>query len=1337
MTELRRHIDAVRSVWKRTMLLAGLVTLAADAVVVVLALVAVDAVYHLSAAVRMALFFGGTAALAAMGAIVIARPLRRIITDADISIYVENRFPELQGTLATAVEYEARSPGSALESHLVDALMVDCLQRAARIDLAAAIDKRRLRNRAIAAGVLLAFFFGAAIARPGFFGHALARVLMPWAKLQPTPEELAAEQRRLEAEMRRQAVLAALRKQQGPVTIDVSPGDIEITRGASVAVQAVPSRVTGPLKLRFRTTDGAWRALEMREDPAMPERFGAVLADITEDLSYQVEMAGRESAVHTIRCIDVAQFRELRLVYHYPQYTRLPEKVVQGFDGNIEAVVGTRVDVTLIATGGLSSAYLVLDGGARLPMSVNGSEATVTISVDKDGEYMLAAADARGRAIEIPSRYAIRAIPDEPPKLEVVYPSIDKQVHPLEEAVFAAKAQDAVGLKEIRLHYFYNTEPEQIERVSCLEAGIPATERVAEMIVDLAARRSPAREGDTILFHIEAEDTKGQVASSDVYAMTVRAYESFVPYGYHPVMGAHGYSGPELINIIAAAWHLHTRRHEMPPEKFNAESEKIGRALEPWDKTPDTPPGPRKLQGPKGVELTPEQQALLDEANRAVEKGHILLVNEHAPGRAVDELRKALAIMNQLGTLKAAEAQMAGIAPGDAKGTPHDRIESEGGMERIVEIAAQIGIGAADEVDNGLYKRKIVKEAEDKARKIQAEQKALTEQLVALNSGGGSGEQRPDSNRSEQAAQQQGAAGQQQQSGQQPSGRQDSQQSGQQQAADQQSQQAAGRQSDQGQSSQQTADQSGEQNSSQQAAGRQSGQRQSSQQAGTGKQTDDAAAQEHAQGTGRPSGRPAAPQQTGDRSRRSGDLAARQEDIARALSGLAASMGQADNQRAAGAFRDAAAQAANTARQIRQGNLDAAVGAARRTEKSIEQAMAEAGKGASASLEEAIAAVQRQLEKIQADQHALLRQTRQVDEQQAGRQASGGTSDRSRNERLTALAGQQARLKQQVEDARHAVEELAGTTGSGNQAARTPENAARGELAAAAAELARQRPERKVVSAAMQLAQGDAEQAARAMADVETALEAARGRVAAAADALAGGEAAQLEAALRSVSQLAAAARRLEETARAVAGTGDRRERAGNEARPAAGGQRQPDRNDQAGARETGPQRPSQNRQGRGEQQPQTGDQTATAGRTGEQSSGGDSRTAQQNSGGDQHDTAGEMSATWGQVLNRAAAELGDQVARAAGRLSRIDPDASRGLQTAVSRPAAFERDFALSLARIRGVREALEKVESDLQKRIGEEAQKRALRDYRRDEVPGMYRRAVADYYEELSKTR
>jgi len=581
MADLQSHLDAVRVAWRKTELLKGLALLAADAIVVVLALIALDAIYHLPGLARGALLAAALGIVVALAVWGMAAPLRRQLADDDIALYVEGRYPQLQGTLVSAVEYSRRPREAGLQAELVDALVLECLERAARIDFARVIDRRRLTRRALAAAVLMAFFLGAVAVKPQFFGHQLQRVLTPWKQLPPTPDELEAERLRRLAEEEQRRLLEEAARAGLPVQVEfaVTPGDADVERGGTLRVQAVPNHITGPLEVRFRSSGGEWRALPLEEDAAKPGAFAQALRDITDDLEYRVAMREHQSPVFKIAVYDPATVKELRLRYKFPAYTGMQERTVSGMDGSIEAVEGTTVDVTLVASGPLRSGTLALDNGQSIPMKAAGSEATGTLAVSADGDYGIRATDTHNNALSFPARFPIRALKDEPPRLELVYPTMDEQVHPLEEAVFSAKAEDTVGLKEVRLHTFFNSEKEEIQRLPCTATGHVIKEKLAEFVVEME-KRPNAKAGDTIVFHIEAEDTKGQVTSTDVYTATVRAWETFSAYGYHPVMPAHGYPGPALLNVLGAAWELHTKRDTMPKEKFAKESEKIGRALE-------------------------------------------------------------------------------------------------------------------------------------------------------------------------------------------------------------------------------------------------------------------------------------------------------------------------------------------------------------------------------------------------------------------------------------------------------------------------------------------------------------------------------------------------------------------------------------------------------------------------------------------------------------------------------------------------------------------------------------------------------------------------------------
>jgi hypothetical protein len=604
----------------------------------------------------------------------------------------------------------------------------------------------------------------------------------------------------------------------------------------------------------------------------------------------------------------------------------------------------------------------------------------------------------------------------------------------------------------------------------------------------------------------------------------------------------------------------------------------------------------RPLKPPKGVTLTAEQQKMLDEANMWVGKAYALLMEKHDPGEAVAELRKAMTIVNKLELLKGDEPQLAGIAEGNEKGTPKDKIEHVGAIEKIVEIGAAMGISAPDEVDLGLHKRKLVSEAQNTVKKIDAEQKQITQQLATMANSGG-GEEKP-----QQAAQQPPPPAQQGQGAEQPN----------------------------------------------------------------------SAAAPPSQGAEQNAQKPENPAQA---------LAAKQENVAQELNKLASKLQEIGKEtgadKASQSFRKAAAEATKTADMIRENQTQSAAAASKQTERAIQAAMHEAGLADASALEAAIAAVGKQLAQMQGQQQKIQSKTQEIEKGADGRQAS----EETKQQRATALAIEEGKLKTQVEDAQQALTELSAAASSGNPTTRTAESAARSELASAAAEMQKNRPKQNVVNAAMKLAQGDAQAAAQAMAKVQTALDAAQQRVVAADGALAAGEASRLEAAYRAVQQLAATTRRLEQNALAAAG------------------------------------------------KPQPADSTKPE----EKKNTAEAKPEPKNDGAQ----PGQVSASWGQVLNNTAEQIHGEAQRMAKRLANLTPQSSSQLgQTASGKVEGFERNFTGSLQQVRAVLRALEKVEQELGAKVAKEKENKALRNYRKEEIPRAYREAVAAYYEDLSKS-
>jgi hypothetical protein len=708
----------------------------------------------------------------------------------------------------------------------------------------------------------------------------------------------------------------------------------------------------------------------------------------------------------------------------------------------------------------------------------------------------------------------------------------------------------------------------------------------------------------------------------------------------------------------------------------------------------DGRPHVRKLKPKKGVVLNEAQQKLLNEANAAFEKGYTLLMNDNDPGAAVAELRKALSISKQLGILGADPHKLAGIMPGNETGTQFEKIETSGGLESVVEIGAQIGIKPPPELDYGLHKRQIIKKNETDAKKIEAEQKSVTQELEMMAAAGGGGGEPPKPDEQQKTNPQQ----QQQPGGEQP-----------------QNQPNVNAQKDQ-----QTANQNLNGKAEPDAKGTQTAnQNQNGPQDPNAKPETNGAQTTNAQG-------------------KAEALANRQESIADDLKKIAGQLaelkknggGKSGTDKAAEEFLKAAAQAQNTAQMIRDGKTAQAAAASKDVEKKIQQALNNTGMAGAEALDKAVAELGKQLDSLQKQQQNMINQA-----QQAGKGEGGAPlPEAAKQERARALALEESKLKAQIDDAQKAATDLAAAGGEGadqnnqnNQ--RSSENTAREELGKAAAALQKNRASKAVVNATMKLGDGDTQGATKAMAEVQNALNTARNRVEAANTALQGGDDARLQRDFNQFKELAGQMRRMEATAKGAAGQTGKGEPQANAGKPNADGNDQNGKTGegkQAGKPTDGQDQAGKNGEGKdpaGKQKGEGKDQGADG-----------SDSASKNEKGDAGN-AGELSASWAQVLNKSSEQIRQEMQRILPRLQTAAPQQAAELKEMLKQNPSFERDFNGSMEQVKKMLVAVQNMESVLSRTVEKEQEGKAMRNYIKDEIPASYKGVVAAYYEELAK--
>ena len=510
----------------------------------------------------------------------------------------------------------------------------------------------------------------------------------------------------------------------------------------------------------------------------------------------------------------------------------------------------------------------------------------------------------------------------------------------------------------------------------------------------------------------------------------------------------------------------------------------------------------RKLKGPHHVELTPEQQALLDEGSAYLEKGYKLLMEQNQPGLANEQFEKALAIETKLGILKM-ESEAGGIVAGTFTQEAEKGTESSGGMERLAEVPSMTNV-EKKEFEHDLYVRKLVAGAKEQAKKAADEQKDITQQLAT--SGGGGGQQDPNQQQKPNAeapkpnAQQPQANGekpqangqqpqangpQPQANGQQPQANgpqpqangekpqangqqpqangQQPQANGQQPQANGQPPQANGQQPQANGEKPQANGQQPQANGQQPQANGQQPQANGQQPQANGQQPQQPNAQASAGGAPNPNQKPDP-----------NALAAKQEGVAKTLNDIANQMAQQANGRtgetaAANAFRMAAAAATQTADQIRKGDANAAKANSLNTERLIDAAMGKAGEAGTESMQTAVGALQQKIEDLKDRQDANLTQLNEIKKAQAG---GGGGKKGTPDPKATALAERQAGLKAEVEAVEGKLSELTQTPTNDAPGTRSAEGAAKENLNQAGAALKDSKVKQSAINATIDLRAG-------------------------------------------------------------------------------------------------------------------------------------------------------------------------------------------------------------------------------------------------------------------------
>lgn len=429
-------------------------------------------------------------------------PLTIDLSDSDLALRIEDRYPGFHDSLASSVQFASSGSDPKIGSPaLQQAVVATTLERLRQLDCDDVIDAREVRRIAgMALAVCLAGALLAAV-NPSLTTIALKRLLLPFsAAAWPKTTNL----RLLSAEL-------------VPLEFDADR-PLTIARGDTLKIMAenvtgrLPSRVT----LEYRLADQKTSVEAMRpttvNDSTGARREVAVgqLVAVRGDVMFRA-VGGDDDQMpwHTLRVVLPPTVESLHVTLTPPAYTRRSAEKQPDGVGHVQSLIGTRVEFAAIANKPVARAVLRVQDQERRPVEVDseGRQLSASFLVTDAGlrSWWLELQDFEGFEDAEPPRYEVRGLVDFEPEIYIDQPASDMQVTADAVVSVRTQARDDLGLKELRL--VYRLEPsgsDEEHTITLLTTGdrpLALTAVHEWHIADL----EPAA-GARIVFHTEATD---------------------------------------------------------------------------------------------------------------------------------------------------------------------------------------------------------------------------------------------------------------------------------------------------------------------------------------------------------------------------------------------------------------------------------------------------------------------------------------------------------------------------------------------------------------------------------------------------------------------------------------------------------------------------------------------------------------------------------------------------------------------------------------------------------------------------------------------------------------
>ena len=288
---------------------------------------------------------------------------------------------------------------------------------------------------------------------------------------------------------------------------EINPGNKEITKGdgVDISIKVSSSKPNSVFFESRKEEEAEFQEQELKADSS--GLYSLKLTSVNSSFKYFAQADGYPSEVFEILVIDRPIVKTLELEISSPSYSNIP-KVVQKDNGNVQALLGSKVLVDLSSTKKLKEARLEFEDSSVVNLSVDGETASGNFSVKKDNNYKIQLIDENGNSNLAPINYQLKALYDAFPVIELIAPKQNINLANDNRVNLVAKASDDYGFSKLVLNYRLSASRYETPQTEFNTIEIPISKSNFEIDVNYIWNLTPLflAVDDVVTYYLEIFD---------------------------------------------------------------------------------------------------------------------------------------------------------------------------------------------------------------------------------------------------------------------------------------------------------------------------------------------------------------------------------------------------------------------------------------------------------------------------------------------------------------------------------------------------------------------------------------------------------------------------------------------------------------------------------------------------------------------------------------------------------------------------------------------------------------------------------------------------------------